>query len=166
MSSTDPTRGGSVTDPAQTVAAGKGKGKATDVPQDVSMGEDDSSSDEETGAEDEVCLLPLQCPALPFYGTWLTHCARSQRKSVSLKLPSLQHIKPPAHTGATAAEEEDEDNMEEIDTDNIISDGRRTRGKSIDFAKAAEAAGDTLDDDDDEDDDDFEEKEDDHEMKD
>lgn len=56
--------------------------------------------------------------------------------------------------------------MEEIDTDNIISDGRRTRGKAIDFAKAAEDAGDTLDDDDDDDDDDFEEKEDDHEMKD
>ena len=56
--------------------------------------------------------------------------------------------------------------MEEIDTDNIISDGRRTRGKAIDYAKAAENAGDELDDDDDEDDDDFEEKEDDHEMKD
>ena len=65
-----------------------------------------------------------------------------------------------------AAEEEDEDNMEEIDTDNIINDGRRTRGKSIDFAKAAEEAGDELDDDDDEEDDDFEEKDDDHEMKD
>lgn len=59
MSSTDPTHGGSVSDPAQTVAAGKGKGKATDAPQDVSMGEEDSSSDEETGAEDEVCPLPL-----------------------------------------------------------------------------------------------------------
>ena len=64
MSSTNPTHGGSVSDPAQTVAAGKGKGKATDVPQDVSMGEDDSSSDEETGAEDEVCPLPLNGPAL------------------------------------------------------------------------------------------------------
>ena len=49
--------------------------------------------------------------------------------------------------------------MEEIDTDNIIADGRRTRGKSIDFAKAAANAGDELDDDDDDDDDDdFEEK--------
>lgn len=163
MSSTDPTRGGSVTDPAQTVAAGKGKGKATDVPQDVSMGEDDSSSDEETGAEDEVCILSLQCPALPFL---LTHCARSQRKSVSLETCNPRHIKPPANNGVTVAEEEDEDNMEEIDTDNIISDGRRTRGKAIDFAKAAEDAGDSLDDDDDDDDDDFEEKEDDHEMKD
>ena len=46
--------------------------------------------------------------------------------------------------------------------DNIINDGRRTRGKQIDFAKAAEDAakeGD-LDDDDDDDDDDFEEPED------
>ncbi|KAK4694372.1 hypothetical protein P7C71_g3206, partial [Lecanoromycetidae sp. Uapishka_2] len=100
--------------PAQTVTEGKGKGKAVDpAPQDVSMGEEDSSSDEETGAEDE---------------------------------------------GKEEPEEEDEDNMEEIDTDNIISDGRRTRGKSIDFAKAAENAGDELDDDDDDEDDDFEEK--------
>lgn len=51
--------------------------------------------------------------------------------------------------------------MEEIDTENIISGGRRTRGKNIDFAKAAENAGDELEDDDDDDDDDFEEKEDD-----
>ena len=53
-------------------------------------------------------------------------------------------------------EEADEDNMEEIDTDNIITDGRRTRGKAIDFAKAAEELPD--EDEDDEDDDDFEEK--------
>lgn len=67
MSSTNPTRSGTVSDPAQTVATGKGKGKATDAPPDVSMGEDDSSSDEETGAEEEVhtswatfCTLPSQ----------------------------------------------------------------------------------------------------------
>ncbi|KAF2811877.1 uncharacterized protein BDZ99DRAFT_475375 [Mytilinidion resinicola] len=47
------------------------------------------------------------------------------------------------------AEPEDEDTMEEINTDNIINDGRRTRGKSIDFKKAAAE----LDDDDEEDDD-------------
>ena len=47
--------------------------------------------------------------------------------------------------------------MTEIDTDNIVLDGRRTRGKTIDFAKAAEEAGDDLDDDED-DDEDFEEK--------
>ena len=62
MSSTNPTQGGSASDPTQ---IGKGKGKATDVPQDVSMGEEESSSDEETGAEDEVCPppLPMPCPS-------------------------------------------------------------------------------------------------------
>ncbi|KEQ91730.1 hypothetical protein AUEXF2481DRAFT_43899 [Aureobasidium subglaciale EXF-2481] len=56
-------------------------------------------------------------------------------------------------------EEGEEDNMEEIDESNILSGGRRTRGKTIDFAKAAEG----LDDDEDEDeDDDFEDPE---EMK-
>lgn len=60
----------------------------------------------------------------------------------------------PAHW-RIAAEDEDPDNMEEIDMSNIINTGRRTRGKTIDFAKAAEAAGDDLDDDED-DDDDFE----------
>ncbi|KAJ4310792.1 Histone H2A.Z-specific chaperone CHZ1 [Neodidymelliopsis sp. IMI 364377] len=47
-------------------------------------------------------------------------------------------------------EEADEDNMEEIETSNIIS-GSRTRGKTIDFAKANEELGE--DDDEDEDDD-------------
>jgi hypothetical protein len=56
------------------------------------------------------------------------------------------------------AEEDDRDNMEEIDTDNIISDGRRTRGVKIDFVEAAEKAGPELEDDDEEDDDDFEEQ--------
>lgn len=59
------------------------------------------------------------------------------------------------------AEEEDEDNMEEIDTDNIVSS--RTRGKSIDWNKAAEENKDDLDDDDDDDDEDFEVK--DEDMK-
>ena len=51
MSSNQSGANTSATDPAE----GKGKGKAADTaPQDVSMGEEDSSSDEETGAEDEV----------------------------------------------------------------------------------------------------------------
>lgn len=38
-----------------TGAEGKGKGKAPDdLSQDLSMGEDEDSSDEETGAEEEV----------------------------------------------------------------------------------------------------------------
>lgn len=44
--------------------------------------------------------------------------------------------------------------MAEIDEDNIVEGGRRTRGKAIDFAKAAEGLED--DDMDEEDDEDFE----------
>ncbi|KAI9853181.1 MAG: Histone H2A.Z-specific chaperone [Thelocarpon superellum] len=67
-------------------------------------------------------------------------------------------------TGAEEEEEEvaanpgdeEEEDMTEIDQSNIINDGKRTRGKTIDFAKAAENAGDDLDEDED-DDEDFEE---------
>ncbi|KAL2021576.1 hypothetical protein VTK56DRAFT_7075 [Thermocarpiscus australiensis] len=52
---------------------------------------------------------------------------------------------------AEAAEEED--NLEEIDLDNVI--GRRTRGKVIDFAKAAQENP-PEEDEDEEDDEDFE----------
>jgi hypothetical protein len=45
--------------------------------------------------------------------------------------------------------------MEQISTENIINNGRRTRGKDIDFAKAAQEHGEDLDDDED-DDEDFE----------
>lgn len=45
-----------------------------------------------------------------------------------------------------------DDNLEEIDLDNVV--GRRTRGKVIDFAKAA-AENPPEDDEDDEDDEDF-----------
>lgn len=63
-----------------------------------------------------------------------------------------------------AGDEPDEDNMEEIDTSNIISDGRRTRGRQIDFAKAA-AENPEEDDDDDEDDDDFQGEDDEDRME-
>lgn len=43
--------------------------------------------------------------------------------------------------------------MDEIDLNNIIDGGRRTRGRVIDFAKAA--AENPVDDEDEEDDDDF-----------
>ncbi|KAK1506181.1 histone chaperone domain CHZ [Colletotrichum lupini] len=48
---------------------------------------------------------------------------------------------------------EEEDGMEEIDLNNIVEGGRRTRGRVIDFAKAAEEN--PAEEDDDEDDDDF-----------
>ncbi|KAK1772556.1 histone chaperone domain CHZ-domain-containing protein [Phialemonium atrogriseum] len=54
---------------------------------------------------------------------------------------------------AEGAEEEEEDGLEEIDLDNVV--GRRTRGKVIDFAKAAEELP-AENDEDEEDDDDFE----------
>jgi hypothetical protein len=53
--------------------------------------------------------------------------------------------------------------MEEIDTSNILSDGRRTRGRQIDFAKAAEELPE--EEDDEEDDDDFEGPDDDDKME-
>ncbi|OAL01587.1 hypothetical protein IQ06DRAFT_218614 [Phaeosphaeriaceae sp. SRC1lsM3a] len=46
-------------------------------------------------------------------------------------------------------EEPDEDNMEEIDTANVV--GSRTRGKNIDFTKANQELGEDEDEDDDED---------------
>jgi hypothetical protein len=74
-------------------------------------------------------------------------------------LPSYPIRRPVATVVSTAnfpaVEEADDDNMEEIDTDNIINGGRRTRGKVIDFAKAAENSKD-LDDDEDDEDEDFE----------
>jgi len=156
QSKVDTSTVGNETNPAKTVADGKGKGRAVDItPRDVSMGEEDSSSDEETGAEDEVRFSQHR------HILRLTNYGHRQKKSVRsiINLPST-NIRP-ANTKIMrlTAEEDDDDNMEEIDTDNIIQDGRRTRGKSIDFAKAAENAGDELDDDDDEEDDDFEEKE-------
>lgn len=57
----------------------------------------------------------------------------------------------------------EEDGLEEIDLNNIVEGGRRTRGQVIDFAKAAEQT--PADDDDDEDDDDFQPPEADEDTK-
>lgn len=54
---------------------------------------------------------------------------------------------------SSKAQVDDEDGMEEIDQNNIVEGGRRTRGQVIDYAKAA--AENPPDDDDEEDDDDF-----------
>ncbi|KAL4875562.1 histone chaperone domain CHZ-domain-containing protein [Aspergillus karnatakaensis] len=54
-----------------------------------------------------------------------------------------------------AEDDDDEgDNLEPISADNIISGGRRTRGKNIDFQEAAERIKEDEMDEDDEDDDD------------
>ncbi|GAO17686.1 hypothetical protein UVI_02058410 [Ustilaginoidea virens] len=60
-------------------------------------------------------------------------------------------------------DDEDDDGLEEIDLDNIVDGGRRTRGTTIDFAKAAESLP---ADEDDEDDEDFEPPSEDAEMAD
>lgn len=53
--------------------------------------------------------------------------------------------------------------MDEIDLNNIVEGGRRTRGRVIDFAKAAEEN--PADDEDDEEDDDFQAPADDSKME-
>lgn len=58
-------------------------------------------------------------------------------------------------------DEDDPDTMEEIDLDNII--GSRTRGRQIDFAKAAQQLPE--EDEEDEDDDDFDPPEDEDKME-
>ncbi|KAL7933408.1 hypothetical protein V8C35DRAFT_304287 [Trichoderma chlorosporum] len=59
--------------------------------------------------------------------------------------------------------EPDEDGLEEIDLNNIVEGGRRTRGAKIDYARAAEQTP-MEDDDEDEDDDDFQPAHEDTEM--
>ncbi|KAI2631959.1 hypothetical protein GGR54DRAFT_581563 [Hypoxylon sp. NC1633] len=55
---------------------------------------------------------------------------------------------------AEAGDDDADDNMDEIDLNNIVEGGRRTRGRVIDWAKAAEEN--PAEDDDDEDEDDYE----------
>ncbi|KAJ5775983.1 uncharacterized protein N7511_000994 [Penicillium nucicola] len=47
-------------------------------------------------------------------------------------------------------EDDGQDNLEPIDTSNIIQGGRRTRGKAVDYAEAAQGLDDMDDDEDDE----------------
>ena len=98
MSSTNPSQG--VSDPAQ----GKGKGKANDPPHDVSMGEEDSSSDEETGAEDEVCCAIMATFSWHHFlrDTANTFHLHRQRKSVSLPIPNLPNLLNLPHIERTA----------------------------------------------------------------
>ncbi|EAU29626.1 predicted protein [Aspergillus terreus NIH2624] len=61
-------------------------------------------------------------------------------------------------------DEDGGDNLEPISADNIISGGRRTRGKTIDFQEAAEKI--QGDDDDEDDDEEFQPNDDDDNMRD
>lgn len=68
-------------------------------------------------------------------------------------IPCAKTRLPFADANAHTVAAEEEDGLEEIDLNNIVEGGRRTRGRVIDFAKAAEEN--PADDDEDEDDDDF-----------
>ena len=78
------------------------------------------------------------------------------RRSPSLVCQSPAALRSALHHPADASRTNhpaaDDDNMEEIDLDNVI--GRRTRGKVIDFAKAAQENP-PDEDEDEEDDEDF-----------
>ena len=86
-----------------------------------------------------------------------THNTHRSRTLIPILTPTPQAPDPDD-------DDEEDDDLQEIETDNILATGRRTRGKAIDFAKAAEEAG--PDDEDDEDDDEDFEAPDDDEMKD
>lgn len=110
----------------------------------------DSSADGNWEGENAIALALLSLPVSPnFIPPHETFCFR------------LLMVQVPADSGwpiiaeEEEEEEEAEDNMEEIDTDNIV--GRRTRGKQVDYIKAAEDSKEELAEEDDEDEDeDFE----------
>ncbi len=126
----------------------KGKGKAVEDPMDVSMDEEDES--EESEAEEPVCvrdrLFRVQLANLILLLRW---------PKVNKANPSI--TKRRGLTTITIDDDDDDnDNLEPVSADNIISGGRRTRGKTIDYQ---EAAGKINQDEMDEDEDDDEEYE-------
>ncbi|KAK3629915.1 Histone H2A.Z-specific chaperone CHZ1 [Elasticomyces elasticus] len=74
------------------------------------------------------------------------------------EMPAASDEEESEEEGDGEVEEPDEDNMEEIDTDNIVNS--RTRGKNIDYAEAAKKMEAEQGDEDDDDDEDFEEEDD------
>lgn len=79
-----------------------------------------------------------------FWRNSLTYCTGRRRYNSIVSV----HVRMTV-TNILTAEEPDEDNMEEIETGNIL--GSRTRGKNIDFAKANQELGDEDEEEDDED---------------
>jgi hypothetical protein len=145
------------------VADAKGKGKATataeEAPADVTMDEDDDDEDDD---EDEVsshfhrvhvhgCHARLLTDCLLGCRRWYVCCPR-----IATPPFDCAFVCPNSHD--LAEEDDDNGNPEEaISLENVV--GRRTRGKVIDFAKAAEENPADEDEDEDEDED-FEEEDD------
>ncbi|KJZ75600.1 hypothetical protein HIM_05063 [Hirsutella minnesotensis 3608] len=111
---------------------GKGKAVAEEVPESGNVNDEDEDDEDEDDEENDDNAEPGK----------------------------HSHQDPPFdyHGNANHAVAEEEDGMEEIDLNNIVEGGRRTRGTKIDFAKAAEEN--PVEDEDEEDDDDFEPPED------
>ena len=151
-----PTQDPTNTEGGFTESKGKGKALAEDVHvEDTAMDEDDDDEDEEDEDDDDEEVF---APIPPETERWLTHRRRTLRLVRFKSIVSCKRTTD-SYLG------DDEDGMEEIDLDNIVEGGRRTRGAKIDFAKAAEENP-VDDDDEDEDDEDFQPPDDDTKMSD
>ncbi|RAH44235.1 histone H2A.Z-specific chaperone CHZ1 [Aspergillus brunneoviolaceus CBS 621.78] len=120
-------------------ALDKGKGRATEPTHDENLEEEDSDeSENEEMAEDGMICNELQ------------HYNQCQANPLTF----------------SADNDDDGDNLEPISEDNIISGGRRTRGKIVDYQAAAEKlkADNMMDDDEEDDDEDYEGGEDDEDT--
>ncbi|OJJ06386.1 hypothetical protein ASPVEDRAFT_321879 [Aspergillus versicolor CBS 583.65] len=122
----------------------KGKGKAVDDSMDVSMDEDEESEGSE--GEEPVCvrdrLFRVQLADLISLFRWSkvnkTNSSRTRMRRLTMT--------------TIDDDDDDNDNLEPVSADNILSGGRRTRGKTIDYQEAAERINqDEMDEDDDDD---------------
>ncbi|EDN03534.1 predicted protein [Histoplasma mississippiense (nom. inval.)] len=135
----------------------KGKGKAMDNHVADDSEDVESSSDESTA--DLQCVLvhtrvfsPSPRFSLPpLLSAWANCSFFSPTTPICCGRGGTKNVEDEEDVG--------QDNLEPISAENIIGDGRRTRGKTIDFAAAAKKAeedGEPIGEDDDDDDGDFE----------
>lgn len=129
--------------PIESGSEGKGKGKATE---EMAMDDDDSDETSDEVSHTHTKKLPTSPARCTSFSTLRTNPWRAFQVE-----------------GDADPEDADEDNMEEIDTENIM--GSRTRGKNIDYAEAAKNM-EAEDDEDEEDDEDFKDDDDDDKMRD
>ena len=138
---------------AEVASKGKGKAAAENV-QDLAMDEDDDDDDEDEDEEVSGQIPSRMIRGTMYAGSELTSCAgaRGRYAAAHLTYMPLPYAVLTNVTADNDDDEDDEDGLDEIDLNNIVDGGRRTRGRVIDFAKAAEEN--PADDDDDEDEED------------
>lgn len=138
-------------------AEDKGKGKSAERVHDDSQMDDDDDDDDDEEEEDEedfegeVSASEILCHAQN--NSLLTSRPERRRYELNASHFATSNITD-YDANATFVTEDIEDGADEVDLDNIVEGGRRTRGAKIDFAKAA--AENPAEDEDDEDDEDFE----------